>query len=176
MGYTPPLRPLPRNGGGRRAGETHDRPIFAASLATDDITAAANVTAAMEALVTDRGLEWYFDGDEPFGLGPGLWQTPPARPMIAIIDSGIAAVAVDLFEGRVVPGYDFISSSAISNDGDAREADPTDPGDTRSASCALPAWHGTKMAAAIAAHNVPEGIVVAAPVYAATGSRAAALI
>ena len=31
------------------------------------------------------------------------------------------------------------------------------------------------MAVAIAAHNVPEGIVVAAPVYAATGSRAAAL-
>ena len=31
------------------------------------------------------------------------------------------------------------------------------------------------MVAAIALHNIPEGVVIAAPVFAATGSRAAAL-
>ena len=31
------------------------------------------------------------------------------------------------------------------------------------------------MAAAIAVHNIPEGVIVAAPVYAATGSRWKAL-
>lgn len=35
---------------------------------------------------------------------------------------------------------------------------------------------GITLAAAIAIHNVPEGIAVAAPVYAATGSRAKALL
>jgi zinc transporter, ZIP family len=31
------------------------------------------------------------------------------------------------------------------------------------------------MASAIALHNIPEGVIVAAPVFAATGSRLAAL-
>ena len=35
---------------------------------------------------------------------------------------------------------------------------------------------GLVMATAIGVHNVPEGIIVAAPVYAATGSRRQALL
>ena len=35
---------------------------------------------------------------------------------------------------------------------------------------------GVVMATAIGVHNVPEGIIVAAPVYAATGSRRQALL
>jgi subtilisin family serine protease len=160
--FEPPRRRLPAHHRSRRAmrssgdEEEWDTPIFAAasSLVTSDITAAANVTAALTAIVTDGGFEWYFDRDEPFGLGPDLWTAsflPEKRRRVAIIDSGVAQAALDagLF-ATVVPGYDFISSAAISNDGDARDLNPTDPGDAAH-ECALPPWHGTKMAAAIAA-------------------------
>lgn len=76
--------------------------------------------------------------------------------VVAVIDTGITRHS-DLDE-NVHPGYDFISSTRVSNDDDGRDNDPSDPGDWESAGqCGegMPAldssWHGTHVAGTIAA-------------------------
>jgi len=59
--------------------------------------------------------------------------------------------------------------------GGARPAGPTPPPPPPQVAFSSFTPLGPLMAAAIAVHNIPEGVVVAAPVFAATGSRAAAL-
>ena len=95
---------------------------------------------------------------------PGAWDITTGSPsvVVAIIDTGILPHA-DL-AGRTVPGYDFIVDTAISNDGNGRDADPSDPGDwvtaAESASgpllgCAVrnSSWHGTHVAGTIGANS-----------------------
>ncbi len=95
---------------------------------------------------------------------PAAWDitTGSASIVVADIDTGITAHA-DL-SGRTVPGYDFISDSRIANDGNARDADPSDPGDwitaAESASgffagCPVEnsSWHGTHTAGTIGAKS-----------------------
>ena len=94
------------------------------------------------------------------------WQSGLAgstgRPaaVVAVLDTGITAHP-DL-EGRILPGYDFVSETAYSNDGNGRDADPTDPGDWVSSSdrndaafkdCEIEdsSWHGTIISALVAA-------------------------
>ncbi len=90
---------------------------------------------------------------------------------VAVIDSGVVSTHPDL-SGVLLGGYDFVSSSIGSlpanftaNDGDGRDADPSDPGDwiTAAEKAAYPqcddgvsgdtpsSWHGTHMAGLIAA-------------------------
>ena len=111
-----------------------------------------NVTAATADILTPHGLEWYYDTDEAYGTGAAaLWPAYApvgAREVVAVVDSGLAVAAGPLFpQGLAAGGYDFVSSSALSGDGDGRDPDPTDPGDQ---ACGRSGWHGTKMAAAIA--------------------------
>ena len=40
--------------------------------------------------------------------------------VLAVVDSGI--IAHPEFEGRILPGYDFVSSARYANDGDGRDA------------------------------------------------------
>jgi serine protease len=75
-----------------------------------------------------------------------------AGVVIALLDTGILTHE-DLNPARVLAGYDFISVSAISNDGNGRDANPTDPGDAVAADeCGAgePAedssWHGLHLA------------------------------
>ncbi len=95
---------------------------------------------------------------------PAAWDitTGSASIVVADIDTGITNHA-DL-SGRTVPGYDFISDSRIANDGNARDADPSDPGDwitaAESASgffagCPVEnsSWHGTHTAGTIGAKS-----------------------
>jgi serine protease len=88
---------------------------------------------------------------------PAAWDLSTGTGIkVAIIDTGYRNHA-DL-SGQFVGGYDFISDTAISNDGNGRDADATDPGDWTAANeCAAgePAsnssWHGTHVAGTIAA-------------------------
>jgi serine protease len=48
--------------------------------------------------------------------------------IVAVVDTGIRPEHPDL-ASKIVPGYDFITNPTIANDGDGRDADPSDPGD-----------------------------------------------
>ena len=102
---------------------------------------------------------------------PGAWDitTGSAGLIVAVIDSGILPHA-DLV-GRTAPGYDFIAEDApgvfaSANDGNGRDADPSDPGDWISLEeatgiaagglffgCGVSdsSWHGTHIAGTVAA-------------------------
>jgi serine protease len=95
----------------------------------------------------------------------GAWDVTTGAPevVVAVIDSGILPHA-DLAL-RTLPGYDFIVSPSTANDGDERDADPSDPGDWIDAAdlagsfagqdceIARSSWHGTAVAGAIAANG-----------------------
>ncbi len=91
-------------------------------------------------------------------LQPG--GTGSATVPIAVLDTGISPHP-DL-DARVLPGYDFVSDIKFGNDGDGRDADPTDPGDWVSlqdltdrhfdgCGVASSSWHGTVIAGMVAA-------------------------
>jgi len=72
--------------------------------------------------------QWYLG--EANGINaPAAWDITTGSPdlVIGIIDTG--KLPHDDLVGRWVGGYDFVSLAARSNDGDLRDADPTDPGD-----------------------------------------------
>ncbi len=82
---------------------------------------------------------------------PQAWdQTQGEGVVVAVVDTGYQPHA-DL-SANLLPGYDMISDEYVANDGDARDADPTDPGDY-DPSCGhyLSGWHGTHVAGTIAA-------------------------
>ncbi|MFM2066529.1 MAG: hypothetical protein RLZZ584_1438 [Pseudomonadota bacterium] len=94
------------------------------------------------------------------------WDVSPGsiRVVVAMLDTGVLPAHPDL-AGKLLPGYDFISSAAISGaDGTARDNDPTDPGDWMTAAevantavfgrgCVQSnsSWHGTQTAGLVGA-------------------------
>ncbi|MGD9708940.1 MAG: S8 family serine peptidase [Halothiobacillaceae bacterium] len=119
-------------------------------------------------LVTGRS-----HGQNNYGLNlPAAWDgtTGSGSVVVAVIDTGVLPHA-DIDTGRILPGYDFISGLDTNgdgteddfftaNDGNGRDADPTDPGDWVSADdrklhpeceVADSSWHGTHIAGTIGA-------------------------
>ncbi|GAX56086.1 extracellular protease [Streptomyces olivochromogenes] len=88
---------------------------------------------------------------------PGAWSTSTGSGVtVAVIDTGY--VAHTDVAANIVAGYDFISDTAVSVDGDGRDSNPADPGDYYAANecgSGIPAsdssWHGTHVAGTIAA-------------------------
>ena len=94
---------------------------------------------------------------------PGAWDVTTGRSsgVVAVLDTGI--LDHEDLSGRVLPGYDFISNTDMSNDGDGRDSDPADPGDwTEDGDCGTPrpsSWHGSHVAGTIgAASNNGVGV------------------
>ncbi len=102
-----------------------------------------------------------------------------ASVVVAVLDTGVRFDHPDLGRaatgGRLLPGYDFVANSAVANDGDGRDADPSDPGDWVSSSeagrspfsdcsAANSSWHGTRTASLVgAATNNGLGMAGTAP-------------
>jgi serine protease len=79
--------------------------------------------------------------------------------VVAVIDSGITAHP-DL-DNQVIPGYDFVSDPASSNDGDGWDSNNADPGDYYGSENS--SWHGTHVAGIIAAQSNSIGVTGIAP-------------
>ncbi len=111
-------------------------------------------------------------GNTPAAISAyAAWDTTTGSSsvIVAVVDSGIRPHE-DL-RGRLLPGYDFVADPVRANDGDGRDADPSDPGDWIDATdlasdafkgddnCKLSpsVWHGTAVASVIAA-NTNNGI------------------
>ncbi|MEU2747265.1 S8 family serine peptidase [Streptomyces collinus] len=88
---------------------------------------------------------------------PAAWDTTTGSGVtVAVIDTGYVAHS-DL-AANIVGGYDFISDTAVSVDGNGRDSNPADPGDwynDNECGQGIPAstssWHGTHVAGTIAA-------------------------
>ncbi len=107
----------------------------------------------------------------PYGVNSvGAWATATgAGTVVAVLDTGIRT-HTDL-AGQTVAGYDFIADAWSGNDGDGRDADPSDPGDFVSADqvaghCSErhSSWHGTHVSGIVAAiANNAIGVFGTAP-------------
>jgi serine protease len=114
--------------------------------------------------------QWYEQATQPAGIDAvTAWDTTTGRSdvVIAELDTGVRYDHPDLLavsaNGRLLPGYDFISDPAVANDGDGRDADASDPGDwitsAEAAAGTFPgcttaensSWHGTRVAGILGA-------------------------
>ncbi len=108
-----------------------------------------------------------------------------ANVVVAVLDTGVRFDHPDLGRtgsgGKLLGGYDFVSDTAVANDGNGRDADPSDPGDWISSGdltlrdaqnqlifedCELSAssWHGTTTASLVGARTDDAvGMAGAAP-------------
>lgn len=103
-------------------------------------------------------LQWNMAATTAGIRAPQAWDitTGSSSGVVGIVDTGILPHP-DL-AGRILPGYDMISTAAVANDGDGRDGDPTDSGTFGAAGVCDSAahgssWHGTHVAGIIAANG-----------------------
>ena len=91
-------------------------------------------------------LQWHY----PLINLPQAWDytTGDSSVIVAVVDTGVFLSHPDLV-ANLTPGYDFVSSPSISNDGDGIDSNPDDPGD--SLIPGFSSYHGTHVAGTIAA-------------------------
>ncbi|MBP0628616.1 MprA protease, GlyGly-CTERM protein-sorting domain-containing form [Cupriavidus sp. AcVe19-1a] len=160
-------------------------------LATDPEAAAARLRQdpRVADAVPDRWLRLHdtlpndpeFRANQPYLMGTGTtvggvnlpraWDRTRGSSgiVIAVVDTGTLPHP-DL-AARLLPGYDFISTTTVSNDNDGRDGDATDSGDNVPVGFTCPgsssptteattnSWHGTRVASVMGAiTNNGEGI------------------
>src|SRR5437016_2838962 len=96
----------------------------------------------------------------------GIGTTGTTGIVIADLDTGVRFEHPDLqwagSGGRLLPGYTFISDTFVANDGDAQDADASDPGDwviqadlskpeCSAGTAANSSWHGTRVSGILGA-------------------------
>ena len=131
-------------------------------FAVPDYRVRVSMTANDPAYI--KGNQWYLQNAANTGYAgidaTRAWDitTGSAAMVIAVVDTGI--VPHPDLAGRILPGYDFVKDLVDANDGDARDADPTDPGDWRTANLCPDMttaedsdWHGTLVAGVLAANS-----------------------
>jgi len=97
-------------------------------------------------------LQWHY----PLIHLPQAWEvwdaleasTGTREVIVAVIDTGILSDHPDIAPDSLVDGYDFISSTKISLDGNGIDPDPEDPGDDLEGRSS---FHGTHVAGTIGA-------------------------
>ncbi len=124
-----------------------DFPVYADGIGT------ASVTAAAAPLPNDPSLgsQWPLVGSYGIGAAAAWTATKGSGSVVAVLDTGITAHP-DL-AGQFLQGADTVDVS-ISNDGDGRDMDPSDPGDWYTDPTNGPqpsSWHGTHVSGTIAA-------------------------
>ena len=113
--------------------------------------------------------QWYLKATEVSAVNAiGAWdrQKGSNGVVVAVLDTGVLYDHPDLGRadrnGKLLPGYDFISDAAQANDGDGIDADPSDPGDwvtqtdtskPEFAGCSVSdsSWHGTRVSGMVGA-------------------------
>jgi serine protease len=130
-------------------------------------------------------LQWHYRNNgsgsdqSPGGINlPNAWDSGQgdAAVVVAVIDTGILPAQPDIAGSpNLAAGFDMISDPFIANDGDGRDADPTDAGDAVAAGeCGQnsPAqgdsWHGSHVAGTIGVVNTDNGAGVAGANWAVT--------
>jgi serine protease len=113
--------------------------------------------------------QWYLKNTEVSAVNAiDAWDVErgSAGVVVAVLDTGVLYDHPDLGRadrgGKLLPGFDFVGADHMANDGNARDADPSDPGDWIDAAdktnplygnCDTTgsSWHGTRVAGMIGA-------------------------
>ncbi len=134
--------------------------------AEPDVLMRADTLSSGSLLPNDPGYtssagQWHYRAPASLNAGgadlPAAWDITlgSGNVTVAVLDTGYRP-HVDL--QAMLPGYDFVSTASMGNDGNGRDADARDPGDYVAASecgsgsvASRSSWHGTHVMGTIAA-------------------------